>query len=66
MMNRSTIVSESAHYHPPAGVASPITLQGVVQKPGATAESAFQRRATPVRLACKTCQGKCCIGRCRF
>ena len=33
MLNHSTIVSESPHYHPPASAAAPIMLQGVTQKP---------------------------------
>jgi len=66
MLNHSTIVSESPHFHPHGSAAPPITLQGVVRKQGASAESAPQRRVAPKRLSCKTCQGKCCIGRCRF
>jgi hypothetical protein len=66
MLNQATIVSESAHFHPPASVAAPMTLQGVVRKPMASAESTPLRRVPLKRLSCKTCQGKCCIGRCRF
>src|ERR1035438_1052192 len=66
MLNHSTILSESPHFHPPVSVAPPIMFEGVVRKPTARAESAPQRRVPPKRLCCKTCQGKCCIGRCRF
>jgi hypothetical protein len=65
MLNQSAIVSESPHFHPPASVAPPITLQGVVRKPAAR-ESTPQRILPSKRLCCQTCQGKSCIGRCRF
>lgn len=66
MLNHSGIVSESPHFHPPASATPPITLQGVIRKPTANAADAPQRRVAPKRLCCKTCQGKACIGRCRF
>jgi hypothetical protein len=66
MLNHSTILSESPHFHPPVSVAPPIALQGLVRKPAARAESTLQRCVPPKRLSCKTCLGKCCIGRCRF
>ena len=66
MLNQSTIVSENPHFHPPASVAPPITLQGVIGKSAARAESTPQRRVPPKRIFCKTCLGKNCIGRCRF
>jgi hypothetical protein len=66
MLNHSTVVSESPHFHPPVRVTQPISLQGFTQKAGARAETAPQRRVTSKQLSCKTCLGKCCIGRCRF
>jgi len=66
MLNHSTIVSESPHFHPPASAAPPIALQGVIRQRAASGESTPQRRVPPKRLSCKTCLGKCCIGRCRF
>ncbi len=66
MLNHSTIVSESPHYHPPASAAAPIMLQGVTQKPSGAGKTTPQRHVPPKRISCKTCLGKCCIGRCRF
>jgi len=66
MLNHSTDLGERPHFHPPARATAPITLQGVVPKPAASAESTPQRRVPPKRLFCKTCLGQCCIGRCRF
>ena len=66
MLNQSTIMSESPHFHPPTSVTPPITLQGVIGKSAARAASTPQRRVPPKRIFCKTCLGKNCIGRCRF
>ncbi|MGC9946744.1 MAG: hypothetical protein ABSF64_10290 [Bryobacteraceae bacterium] len=66
MLNHSMIVSESPHFHPPASATPPITLQGFVRKSAANGDSASQGRILSKRLSCKTCLGKCCIGRCRF
>jgi len=66
MLNHSTILSESPHFHPPANAAPPMMLEGIRRKPTPGTEPAPQRRAPTKQLSCKTCLGKCCIGRCRF
>jgi hypothetical protein len=66
MLNHSTSVSESPHFHPPANATSPIMLHGVLPKFAPDGGSTPQRRVPPKRLCCKTCLGKACIGRCRF
>jgi len=64
MQNHSTILSVSPQFHPSVSAATLITLEGSLRKPAAG--SFPERRALPKRLSCKTCEGKCCIGRCRF
>ena len=66
MLNHSTILSESPHFHPLASATPPIKLQVVFRKPAVNGESAALRRVPSKRLSCKTCLGNCCIGRCRF
>lgn len=65
MLKQST-VSESAHFYSPVSATTRITLEGVLRKPVTAATAAPLRRIPPKRLSCKTCQGACCIGRCRF
>jgi hypothetical protein len=65
MLNASTLLSEGSHFHPPASVAAPIPLQAVARRPLTRVEALPQPRPSK-RLSCKTCLGKCCIGRCRF
>jgi hypothetical protein len=66
MPNQSTILSENPQFHPSMSVATLLALEGGLRKPAARAESFPERRVLPKRVSCKTCQGKCCIGRCRF
>lgn len=65
MLNRTTIVSETAHYHPPVSVVPPVVLPRAAHSLG-NGNPAPQRRVPTKRLCCKTCLGKACIGRCRF
>ena len=59
-MNRTTILGEVAHLHPPLRVMPSIERDSPGRK------SAEARRVLLKRMQCKTCLGKACIGRCRF
>jgi len=65
MLSHSTILSENPHILPPVSAVPTITLRVAVHQPAGRADSTPQH-VPPKRLSCKTCQGKCCIGRCRF
>jgi len=66
MLYQTTGMGESTHPHAPASATLPITLEGVVRKPTTGVQSASRHHEVPKRAACKTCEGKGCIGRCRF
>lgn len=66
MLNQSTVLSERAHFHPSTSAAAPIPLHGVILKQAVKHGGDMPRRSTPKRMSCKTCQGKCCTGLCRF
>lgn len=66
MLNQANILSETAHVHPPVSASTPMELDRFVRKPVARVATTVPRRVSPKHLKCKTCQGKCCIGRCRF
>lgn len=67
MLNYSTGLSDTAHFHPEGSATPPISMPAFVRKSVARTESLpQQQRIAAKRRSCKTCSGKCCIGRCRF
>lgn len=66
MLNQSTVLSERPQFHPAAVTTSKTMGQNALRTFGANAGAAPQRRVPPKKLSCKTCQGKCCTGHCRF
>ena len=66
MQSFSTSMSDGTQFHPPIGASSHIELTRLARGSAASAVGNQQPHGPARKLCCKTCQGKRCIGRCRF
>jgi len=66
MLIEFAALSENPQFHPPAGVPAPVAFKGTGQKLAAKTAPIPPRRIPVKRHSCKTCLGKCCVGRCQF